>query len=65
MTPSFLKSIIFNLIRDYRNRGDARAAVAEARWAKSPKRAIDCFDEGFNKALFYDVSLAYAVIIPK
>jgi hypothetical protein len=50
LTPSFLKSIIFNLIKDYRTMGDARAAGAEARCKKEPKRVIDCFYEGFSKA---------------
>jgi hypothetical protein len=37
LDPLFFRSIIFNLIRDYRNMGDARAAGAEARWAGAPK----------------------------
>jgi hypothetical protein len=40
LDPLFFRSIIFNLIRSYRNRGDAQAAGAEARWAKSPQERL-------------------------
>jgi hypothetical protein len=30
--------------------GDAQAAGAEARYAKNPKRAIDCNYKGFKRA---------------
>jgi hypothetical protein len=39
LTPSFF-GIYFNLIRSYRNRGDARATGAEARKAGAPRS--DC-----------------------
>ena len=37
LTPSFFKSIIFNVISDYRNMGDAQAAGTEAQRAGAPK----------------------------
>jgi hypothetical protein len=50
LPPSFLKSIIFNLIRSYRNRGDDESGGCGSTMGKEPPRAIDCFYEGFNKA---------------
>jgi hypothetical protein len=40
LTPSFLKSIFFNLLMSYRNKEDAQVAGAEARWAKSPQERL-------------------------
>ena len=50
LTPSF-SEYFFNLISGYRNRG-----MPERRGRKhcvlEPPRAIDCFYEGFNKAVY-------------
>jgi hypothetical protein len=40
LDPLFFRSIIFNLIRGYRNMGDAQVAGAEARCLKSPQERL-------------------------
>jgi hypothetical protein len=48
--PPLLSEIIFNLLRSYRNRGDDESGGGGSTTGKEPKRAVDCFYAGFNRA---------------
>jgi len=45
--PPLLPEIIFNLIRDYRNRGMMSAAGAKGTTCKEPPGAVGCLYLGF------------------
>jgi hypothetical protein len=62
LDPLFFKEYYFQPSQELSHLGDTQAAGAEARCAKSPKRAIDCLYEDFSKAFFLTISVLFLPI---